>query len=46
LQRSLDGVWITVPNERIELNRDSPDGRSHMCSQGELIFCAIIGSGG
>lgn len=46
MQRAKDGVWITIPPEKMELNRDSPDGRSHMCSSGDLIFCGILGSGG
>jgi hypothetical protein len=46
MQRSKDGAWITIPPEKMELNRDTPDGRSHMCSNGDLIFCAILGSGG
>lgn len=46
MQRAKDGAWIIIPADKIELNRDSPDGRSHMCSSGPLVFCAIIGSGG
>ncbi len=49
MQRTLDGVWLTIPKERMEQNvqdaRDSPDGRSHMCSSGNLIFCAVLGNG-
>ena len=42
--------WIKVPRERIEKDRDSPDGRSHLCgrtygfSNGEFtVFCFING---
>lgn len=44
-KRESDGVWLTIPAEKIEWNRDSPDGRSHMCSMGTTVFCFILGSG-
>jgi hypothetical protein len=28
-----DGDWIAVPPEKIEHDRQSPDGRSHLCSR-------------
>ncbi len=47
-QRKIDGQWLTIPPERLESNhddaRDSPDGRSHMCSHGENVYCAVLGS--
>jgi len=46
MQRTYDGEWLEVPFYKIEMNRDSPDGRSHMCSSGPLVFCAVIGTGG
>ncbi len=49
MQRAIDGAWITIPAEKLENNvedaRDSPDGRSHMCSNGEYVFCAVLGNG-
>lgn len=48
-----DAEFTPVPPERIEQERDSPDGRSHLCgrrygySGGELtIFCFAPGTGG
>lgn len=38
-------VWHRIPPEKVEYNRDSPDGRSHLCSGGDLVFCFIAGSG-
>jgi hypothetical protein len=26
-----DGEWIVVPPQKIERNRDNPDGRNHVC---------------
>ena len=45
-----NGVWIPVPQSKIEQNRDSPDGRSHLCGRpgpiGEFyVFCFMRGSG-
>ena len=51
-----DGDWIAVPPEKIEHDRQSPDGRSHLCSRSIWIddhggderldvFCFIPGSG-
>src|SRR6478672_5436524 len=30
-QRREDGQWIAVPPQKIERNRDNPDGRNHVC---------------
>lgn len=46
MQRASDGVWLDIPPEKIELNRDTPDGRSHMCSINSTVYCAIVGIGG
>jgi|SRR6185295_15036275 len=47
--RKSDGQWLTIPPDRLESNhddaRDSPDGRSHMCSRFDNVFCAVLGSG-
>lgn len=49
MQRKSDGQWLTIPPERLESNhddaRDSPDGRSHMCSRFDNVYCAVLGSG-
>jgi hypothetical protein len=31
-QRREDGRWLTVPESKIERNRDMPDGRAHLCA--------------
>src|SRR5258705_9687636 len=28
-----EGDWITVPPQKVEHDRESPDGRSHLCSR-------------
>jgi hypothetical protein len=45
-RRKSDGKWLSIPPEKVEHNRDSPDGRSHLCSMGEAVFCFVVGSGG
>ena len=30
--RREDGKWLKVPQAKVELNRDSPDGQSHLCA--------------
>lgn len=48
-KRHQDGKWLPIPPEKIELNRDSPDGRSHLCVQPpgstDTVWCFIAGSG-
>lgn len=50
-QRREDGQWLPVPWEKVERNRDTPDGRSHMCapppgrSVGDVVFCFSLGGG-
>ncbi|HMM92595.1 hypothetical protein [Bradyrhizobium sp.] len=48
-----DGYWTTIPPEKIEHERESPDGRSHLCSRivwilrlgvEELVYCFIPGA--
>jgi hypothetical protein len=41
-----DTFWYRVPPEKVEINRDSPDGRSHLCAMGEKVFCFIVGTAG
>lgn len=48
-RRESDAAWRPVPPEKIERNRDSPDGRSHLCApwgQSETVYCFIAGTGG
>lgn len=45
-QRESDGEWLEIPPDKVEYDRDSPDGRAHMCSAGKMVFCFIVGSGG
>ena len=49
-----DSDWIAVPPEKIERDRESPDGRSHLCSRSvwtyklgdeQVVFCFIPGAG-
>jgi hypothetical protein len=49
-----DGHWTVIPPEKVEHDRESPDGRSHLCSRitwvlklgvEELVFCFIPGAG-
>jgi hypothetical protein len=40
-----DGEWLTIPPEKIEVNRDSPDGRSHLCAIGLSVICFVLGAG-
>ncbi len=44
-QREKDGAWLVIPPHTIEQRRDSPDGRSHLCSKGTTVFCFVAGSG-
>jgi hypothetical protein len=46
-----DGTWAAIPDEKIERNRDNPDGRNHLCAtkvpsmgtMGVTILCFIPG---
>lgn len=44
-RRVSDGQWLRIPRNKMELNRDSPDGNSHLCSFGPAVYCFILGSG-
>jgi len=51
-----DGSWTVVPPAKVEHDRESPDGRSHLCSRridwpwtlklgfGDSVFCFIPGT--
>ena len=43
--RHLGGQWHVIPKQKIEQNRDSPDGRNHLCVAGTSVLCFIFGSG-
>jgi hypothetical protein len=49
-KRREDGKWLVVPPEKIEQNRDNPDGRNHLCAQppehGNGVHCFTLGAGG
>lgn len=49
MQRMRDNQWLNIPREKLESNfddaYDSPDGFSHMCSNGDNVYCAVLGSG-
>jgi hypothetical protein len=48
-EAEVDGEWIRIPSHKIEQDRDSPDGRSHLCGRkfwsGFAVFCFIRGGG-
>lgn len=48
-RRREDGQWLVVPPEKIEQDRDNPDGRNHLCAPppeyGAKPYCFIIGGG-
>ena len=50
-RRREDGVWLRVPPEKVEQNRDNPDGRNHLCAPPPdrvsmvEVFCFTVGSG-
>jgi hypothetical protein len=48
-RREQDENWTLIPESKIEMNRDSPDGRSHLCGRkllgGFAVFCFIRGNG-
>ena len=40
------GKMVMVPDYKIELNRDNPDGRNHVCANPEgFVYCFILGTG-
>jgi hypothetical protein len=49
-RRREDGKFILVPPEKIEHNRDNPDGRNHLCAPppsgydpADTVFCFTLG---
>lgn len=52
-RRREDGKWLRIPAVKIERNRDSPDGRNHLCAPPptsigyppDTVFCFAFGGG-
>ena len=48
-RHSDDEDWVEVPARKIETERDSPDGRSHLCKQkypaGTVVYCFLPANG-
>ena len=49
-RRREDGHWLPIPPEKIERNRDNPDGRNHICAPSptasypeNTVFCFTLG---
>jgi hypothetical protein len=51
-KRREDGKFIAVPSWKVELRRDNPDGRNHLCAPPptpiyppDTVFCFTLGTG-
>jgi hypothetical protein len=51
-RRREDGQYVRVPWEKVEQNRDNPDGRNHVCMPppspnyyGDEVYCFALGGG-
>ena len=49
-KRREDGKYIPIPPEKVERNRDNPDGRNHLCAPppnayhpSDTVFCFALG---
>lgn len=48
-RRREDGKYILIPAQKVERNRDNPDGRNHLCapppsaSLVDAVFCFALG---
>jgi len=49
-KRREDGKFILIPPEKVERNRDNPDGRNHLCAPpphafhaADAVFCFALG---
>jgi hypothetical protein len=50
-KRREDGKYIPIPPEKVERNRDNPDGRNHLCApppnasypSSDTVFCFALG---
>jgi hypothetical protein len=49
-QEGDDGDFTPIPQHKIETERDSPDGRNHLCGRRDgrnfTTFCFVAGAGG
>ena len=51
-RRREDGKFILIPAQKVERNRDNPDGRNHLCAPppnslhpSDIVFCFSLGGG-
>lgn len=51
-RRREDGKYIPIPPQKVERNRDNPDGRNHLCAPppasfypADTVFCFSLGGG-
>ena len=51
-RRREDGKYILIPPQKVERNRDNPDGRNHLCAPPpdsdhpvDIVFCFSLGGG-
>lgn len=48
-RHSDDEEWVEVPARKVETERDSPDGQSHLCKQkflaGTYVYCFLPANG-
>jgi hypothetical protein len=52
-KRREDGFWMKIPAQKVETERDNPDGRSHVCAlqpsqwfpNDVTVYCFIPGGG-
>ncbi len=51
-RRREDGQYILIPPQKVERNRDNPDGRNHLCAPPpnsyyptDIVFCFSLGGG-
>ena len=49
-KRREDGKFIAIPPQKVERNRDNPDGRNHLCApppnsfhSSDTVFCFALG---
>ncbi|MBR0716169.1 hypothetical protein JQ632_19685 [Bradyrhizobium liaoningense] len=48
-RRREDGKYILIPSQKVERNRDNPDGRNHLCapppsvSAVDTVYCFALG---
>jgi hypothetical protein len=51
-RRREDGKWLRIPSQKVEHNRDNPDGRNHLCAPPPMgsdppdtVYCFALGPG-